>query len=439
MTTTSQNDNPASPAPTLGTAGPFRLESIIAQGGAGTVYRGVQESPLRRVAAVKILRDGIASQHIRQRFDAERQLLTKMHHPNVEGIFDAGTTDDGRPWFAMPLIDGAPITVHCDGERLLLRDRLMLFLEVCSGVSHAHAKGIIHRDLKPGNILVERHEMAAIPKVIDFGIAKFRELDTLGASDMTAHGAFLGTLAYASPEQAAMGSACADARSDVFSLGALLHELLSGLSHHTTDLEKLGMFELSRFEPTQMSKRLAVLAASDSARVEKIAARRSTTGTALERELRGDLDAIVMTALDSDPDRRYRTVDALASDVRRMLEGRPIEATPPTRFYLLSRLVKRNRIASVAIVAALATLFVAVGVLSWMFVRQRAVSESLAATSYYASMAAADGAFERGDAYSARAVLERAPVSLRQFEWNYSMRLADSTVRKSEKFGGQSY
>ncbi len=439
MTTASNSDNNGPPAENLGTAGPFRLESIIAQGGAGTVYRGVQEFPLRRVAAIKVLREGIHSSHIRQRFDAERQLLTKMHHPNVEGIFDAGTTGDGRPWFAMPLIDGSPITTHCDETRLSLSDRLLLFLEVCAGVSHAHSKGIIHRDLKPGNILVERRESMAIPKVIDFGIAKFQELDMLAAVDMTAHGAFLGTLAYASPEQAAMGSACADARSDVFSLGALLHELLCGLSHHTTDLSALGLLELARFEPTRMSVRATNLARSDAARLERLAARRDTVGPSLVRELRGDLDAIVMTALEPDPLRRYGTVDALASDVRRMLEGRPIEATPPTRRYLFSRLVKRHRLAAIAIALALATLFIAIGVLSWMFVRQREISESLADASYYASISAADGGFAHGDVATAVAALALAPPSRRAFEWNYCMRLADGTTRQSENLEGQAY
>ena len=399
----------------------------------------MQEVPLRRTAAIKVLRAGIISKHIRQRFDAERQVLAEMHHPNVEGIFDAGTTDDGRPWFAMPLIDGSPITVHCDEERLSLRERLMLFLEVCAGVSHAHSKGIIHRDLKPSNILVARSEVAATAKVIDFGIAKFRELDLFSAVDRTAHGAFLGTLAYASPEQASIGSAYADARSDVFSLGALLHELLCGLSHHVADPSTLGMSDLARFEPTRMSQRLVTLARTDLARLETLATRRSTSAPSLDRALRSDLDAIVMTALDPQPTRRYGTVDAFADDVRAMLEGRPVQATPPTRRYLLSRFIGRHRVESAAVAAAIVIVLGALSTVSWMLMHQRTLTHTLERALCISSLAAADGALARGEFAGAKEALALAPLSHRAFEWNYRMRLADASVATSENLGGQSY
>ena len=249
------SDNHAKNLESLRQAGPFRLEKIIAQGGAGIIYLGVQETPLRRVAAIKVMRSGIESRHIRERFDSERQALAEMNHPNIESIFDAGTTEDGRPWFAMPYIDGSPITVHCDDEQLAIRERIILFLEVCAGISHAHAKGIIHRDLKPGNILVARRDGQCIPKIIDFGIAKYREDDADSLRDMTAHGVFLGTLAYTSPEQATLGSAHADVRSDIFSLGTLLHELLCGVSHLMLDPRQAGLSDLARFEPVRMSQR----------------------------------------------------------------------------------------------------------------------------------------------------------------------------------------
>lgn len=418
------------PPPTnLGKAGPFRLEGIIAEGGAGIVYRGVQEVPLRRIAAVKVLRDGIASRHIRQRFDAERQALADMHHPNVESIFDAGTTDDGRPWFAMPFIDGSPITTHCDDEQLSLAERLTLFLEVCAGVAHAHAKGIIHRDLKPSNVLVQRAESVPIAKVIDFGIAKFREIDRATDMDMTVHGAFLGTLAYASPEQATLGAAHADARSDVFALGALLHELLCGLTHLPVDASRATMHDLSTFEPTRMSARIAAIARTDPERLERLAMRPSLTAAGLERSMRGDLDAIVMTALDPESSRRYGTVEALAEDIRRMLDGRPVEATTPTRLYLLSRFARRHRVETSAGVAIVLIVLSAIATLSWMLLRERTLIAALEHALCLSSLAAADGAFALGEPSGARAALLHAPESQRAFEWNYRMRLTDASQR----------
>ncbi len=420
-------------------AGPFRLEKIIAQGGAGIIYLGVQETPLRRVAAVKVMRSGIESRHIRERFDSERQALAEMNHPNIESIFDAGTTDDGRPWFAMPYIDGSPITVHCDDEQLAIRERVILFLEVCAGISHAHAKGIIHRDLKPGNILVARRDGQCIPKIIDFGIAKYREDDADSLRDMTAHGVFLGTLAYTSPEQATLGSAHADVRSDIFSLGTLLHELLCGVSHLMLDPRQAGLSDLARFEPVRISQKFLALEQTDAPRAEKIAQTRSTTPAGLARSMRGDLDSIVMTALNPNPDRRYGTVEGLADDLRRMLDGRPVEATLPTRGYLISRFVQRHRIETIAVTSAVAIVFAALTTVSIMLLRERSMSSRLEHALMLSSLAVADEKLSHDEFSGARAALEVAPPSQRKFEWNYRMRKTNSAIRTSDAFGAQEY
>ena len=434
-----ESDNPSEHFDFLRQAGPFRLEKIIAQGGAGIVYLGVQEKPLKRLAAVKVLRSGIESKNIRERFDAERQVLASMHHPNIEGIFDAGTTEDGRPWFAMPYIDGSPITAHCDDEQLAIRERVILFLEVCAGISHAHAKGIIHRDLKPGNVLVAHRDGQCIPKIIDFGIAKYPEEGLDSTRFATAHGVFLGTLAYTSPEQATLGSAHADARSDVFSLGTLLYEILCGVSHLMLDPRQAGLSDLARFEPVRMSQKISALEQNDAPRAEKIAQRRSTTSAGLVRLLRGDLDSIVMTALDPNPDRRYGTVEGLADDLRRMLDGRPVEATPPTRGYLISRFVQRNRIETVVVTSAVAIVLAALVTVSMMLMRERSMSSQLEYALMLSSLAVADEKLSNSEFSGAKAFLEVAPIWQRKFEWNYRMRLTSSAIRVGDELPGQVY
>lgn len=419
--------------------GPFRIEGVIAQGGAGVVYRGLQETPMRRVAAIKVMRPGTASENYRIRFDSERQALAMMHHPNIETMFDAGTTDDGQPWFAMPLIDGPPLPTFCDRNKLSLTQRIKLFLGVCAGVSHAHSKGIIHRDLKPSNILIADSKGIPTAKIIDFGIAKLREADDEPTRDLTAHGVFLGTLAYTSPEQASLGSAHADARSDVFALGALLHELMCGQSHLPMDPRTAGLNDLTRFEPVPMSQRIATLARNDPQRSVRIAEDRSTTPAELEQMLMGDLDAIVMTALDSNPERRYGTADALTEDLRRMLDGRPVEARPPTRRYLLSRFIRRHRVESAATAIAALLVVAALAIVSAMLVHQRALTNQMEHALYLSSLAAADSALSHDNFSAAIVALQAAPINCRAFEWNYRMRKANSALRVSHEMNGQVY
>ena len=421
-----------------GFIGPFHIEGVIAHGGAGIVYRAMQESPIRRVVAVKVMRPGLVAQHFRERFDLERQVLARMHHPNVEGIIDAGTTDDGQPWFAMPLIEGLSITQHCDRANLPLPERIMLFLEVCAGVSHAHAKGIIHRDLKPSNVLIAAGDHDPTAKVIDFGIAKSSDADDEPTRDLTAHGLFLGTLAYTSPEQATLGTAHADARSDVFSLGALLHEIICGQSHLLVEPRQAGLSDLAKFEPTPMSARTESLARTNPVLAERVATDRATTLSSLVKHLRGDLDAIVLTALAPQPDRRYGTVDALAEDLRRFLDGRPVQATPPTRGYLLSRFVRRHRVESAAVVAAVAIVLGGLVTVSILFAQGRNLLATSERALYISSLAAADGAVARGEPGAALEALSVAPESQRSFEWYYRMRLANQTLQTAQ-FASQVY
>ncbi len=428
----------ANGTPHHGLIGPFHIEGVIAHGGAGIVYRAMQEHPMRRLVAVKVMRPGLVAQHFRERFDLERQVLARMHHPNVEGIIDAGTTDDGQPWFAMPLIEGLPITQHCDRGELPLPERIMLFLEVCAGVSHAHSKGIIHRDLKPSNVLIAHGDSDPTAKVIDFGIAKSSDADDEPTRDLTAHGLFLGTLAYTSPEQATLGTAHADARSDVFSLAALLHEILCGQSHLLVEPRQAGLSDLAKFEPTRMSVRTESIARTNPVLAERIATERATTPTVLAKHLRGDLDAIVMTALAPQPDRRYPTVDALAEDLRRFLDGRPVQATLPTRGYLLSRFVRRHRVESAAVVATVAIIVGALVTVSILFLHERQLLATTERALYISSLAAADGAVARGEPGTALAALDVAPESQRSFEWYYRMRQADRTLQTAA-FGGQVY
>ncbi len=421
-----------------GFIGPFRVVGVIAHGGAGVVYRCMQESPIRRLVAVKVMRPGLVAQHFRERFDLERQVLARMNHPNVEGIIDAGTTDDDQPWFAMCLIEGLPITQHCDRAQLALPERIMLFLEVCAGVSHAHAKGIIHRDLKPNNVLVAAGSDDPTAKVIDFGIAKSSDVDDEPTRDLTAHGLFLGTLAYTSPEQATLGTAHADARSDVFSLGTLLHEIICGQSHLLIEPRQAGLSDLAKFEPTRMSTRTESLARTNPVVAERIASDRATTAPTLVKHLRGDLDAIVMTALAPQPDRRYGTVDALAEDLRRFLDGRPVQATPPTRRYLLSRFVRRHRTESAAALVAVAIVLGALVTVTALFIREVELLATTERALYVSSLAASDGAAARGEPGAALEALIMAPESQRSFEWYYRMRLADEAIQTAS-FIGQIY
>jgi serine/threonine protein kinase/tetratricopeptide (TPR) repeat protein len=326
--------------------GPYKLLEQIGEGGFGVVFLADQMQPVRRRVALKVLKPGMDSKQVLARFEAERQALALMDHPNIARVFDAGTTADGRPFFAMELVEGVPITRHCDEHRLTPRQRLELFLPVCQAVQHAHQKGIIHRDLKPSNVLVSLSDGKPVPKVIDFGIAKATGQQLTEHTLVTGFGSVVGTLEYMSPEQAELNQLDVDTRSDIYSLGVLLYELLTG----TTPLERRRL------------KEVAVLELLRLIREEEPPRPSARLGAAP-----GELDWIVMKCLEKDRGRRYDTARDLEADVRRYLADEPVQACPPSLTYRLRKLARRHRAGLVAAAVVGFGLLVAVGSAGWVW------------------------------------------------------------------------
>lgn len=337
--------------------GPYKLLQQIGEGGFGVVYMAAQERPVRRNVALKIIKPGMDSREVIARFEAERQALAMMDHQNIARVLDAGTTDTGRPYFVMELVKGIPITNYCDNNKLTPRERLELFVPVCNAIQHAHQKGIIHRDIKPSNVLVCLYDGKPVPKVIDFGVAKAIEQRLTEKTMFTQHGQVIGTLEYMSPEQAEMSQLDIDTRSDIYSLGVLLYELLTGSTPLTKDqLRKSGFVEMLRMiretEPEKPSLRLSHSLGT----LASISAQRRTEPAKLGALIRGDLDWLVMKALEKDRTRRYETANSLARDIERYLHDEPVEACPPSIGYRLRKFTRRNRPAVITgtIVAVLA-------------------------------------------------------------------------------------
>ena len=324
--------------------GPYKLLQQIGEGGMGTVFMAEQTHPVQRKVAVKVIKPGMDSRQVIARFDAERQALAMMDHVNIARVFDAGTTEAGRPYFVMELVHGVPITKYCDDNHLTPRERLELFVPVCQAIQHAHQKGIIHRDIKPSNVMVTLYDGKPVPKVIDFGVAKATEQKLTERTLFTQYGTMVGTLEYMSPEQAEMSALGVDTRSDIYSLGVLLYELLTGntpLTHKR--MKEAAYAEILRMikeeEPPKPSTRL-----SDSGEaLASISANRHTEPAKLTKLVRGELDWIVMKTLEKDRNRRYETANDVARDVQRYLHDDPVEASPPSSFYRLGKFLRRNR------------------------------------------------------------------------------------------------
>jgi eukaryotic-like serine/threonine-protein kinase len=323
--------------------GPYKLLEQIGEGGFGLVFMALQQQPVRRKVALKILKPGMDTRQVIARFEAERQALALMDHPNIARVLDAGTTESGRPYFVMELVRGVPITEYCDRHHVTPRERLELFVPVCQAVQHAHQKGIIHRDMKPSNVMVCIYDGKPVPKVIDFGVAKATGPKLTERTLCTEFGAIVGTLEYMSPEQAILDQLDVDTRSDIYSLGVLLYELLTG----TTPLERQRMKQLAIIELLRLVREEG--APRPSARLSttqslpSIAANRGTEPKRLSGLLRGDLDWIVMKALEKDRARRYDTASAFAADVQHFLHGEPVLAGPPGACYRVKKFVQRNR------------------------------------------------------------------------------------------------
>jgi len=341
--------------------GPYKLVQWLGEGGGGVVYMAEQETPVRRQVALKVIKLGMDTKRVIARFEAERQALALMEHQNIARVFDAGATETGRPYFVMELVRGVKLTQYCWQNEVPLLDRLAMYQQVCHAIQHAHQKGIIHRDIKPSNILVTLQDGIPTPKIIDFGIAKATAESLTTGTAFTVNEQLLGTPAYMSPEQV-QGGMDVDTRSDIYSLGVVLYELLAGHPpFENNDLLRLGVDEMRRVlrdcEPTRPSVAAAELV-GEATQISRWAA-----------ALKGDLDWIVMKALEKDRERRYQTARGFALDIEHYLQCEPVQARPPSRLYRLLKLIRRNKAAFASAGITILALVAAVVISTWLFVR----------------------------------------------------------------------
>ncbi len=394
----------------------YRLIRKIGDGGMGEVWEAEQEKPIQRRVALKLIRWGMDTDSVVRRFESERQALAMMDHPNIARVFDAGSTDQGRPYFAMELFEGVPITDYCDEHQLSVRERLQLFAQVCGGVQHAHQKGIIHRDIKPANILVTEFEGGALPKIIDFGIAKATKQRLTEASVFTELGQWVGTPEYMSPEQAAIQNEDIDTRTDVYSLGVVLYELLVGAQPLSqSELRALGFDEMRLKIRDEEPPRPSTRARSTSSGAESAARHRQTSTEGLARALEGDLDWLTMKALEKDRDRRYPSPVDLSADIDRFLRHEPVLAGPPGGIYRARKFVRRHRVGVIAASFCVAALVVGFGLAMVGFVRARASEQEAVAQAKAAQQVSGfleevfsvmDPGSQAGDSVSPRDVLQ---------------------------------
>jgi serine/threonine protein kinase len=423
--------------------GPYRLLEQIGEGGMGLVFMAEQTRPVRRRVALKVIKPGMDSRQVVARFEAERQALALMDHPHIAEVFDAGATESGRPYFVMELVKGVPITEFCDQRRLTTRQRLELFAAVCQAIQHAHQKGIIHRDLKPSNVLVTLHDTVAVPKVIDFGIAKATGQALTERTLFTHFAQMVGTPLYMSPEQAEMNGLDVDTRSDVYSLGVMLYELLTGSTPFEGEtLTKVGQDEMRRLirdeEPPRPSQRIHTLSAEACTTVSE---RRGVDGRRLGQVLRGELDWIVMKALEKDRNSRYESVSALAADVQRYLNDEAVAACPPSAGYRLRKFARRNCRTLVTVGVILVSLVAASAVSAWQAVVAREAQRQAEADRDRFKTAEVQAKTDRDRAQAAgrRAAIEAAIArAVNDFLQHDLLRQVNSAPQNSDEFGGNS-
>ncbi len=441
-----------SPAEGPGTRiGPYKLLQLIGEGGMGSVWMAEQREPVRRLVALKVIKAGMDSGQVVARFEAERQALALMDHPNIARVFDGGTTDAGRPFFVMELVKGTPITNYCNEHRLTIRQRLELFVQVCQAIQHAHQKGIIHRDIKPSNVFVAPFDGRPVVKVIDFGVAKATGQKLTDKTMYTEFGAVVGTMQYMSPEQAELNNQDIDTRSDIYSLGVLLYELLTGTT--PLDMNRLRgaamvamLMAIKEDDPPKPSTRLSQLSRvgrvfethqnSEAAPVDggsrrldppydsslaSLAAQRQIDPAKLAKSLRGELDSIVMKALEKDRTRRFATALELAADIERHLSNEPVLACPPSLGYRLKKFTRKHRVPMTAVFAVLATLILGLVSTSFLYfeANERRTAAELAEQKAITEAERADRNARRADdkADQARGNLNVAQMNLAQVNW----------------------
>ncbi|MEI6235642.1 MAG: serine/threonine-protein kinase [Planctomycetota bacterium] len=381
----------------------YMLAEKIGEGGMGEVWVAKQTEPVKRKVALKLIRPGMNSSAVLTRFEQERQALALMDHPNIARVFDGGLTPAGRPFFVMELVNGLPLTTYCDEARLSPRQRLEVFGSICRAIQHAHQKGIVHRDLKPANILVTLIDGKPVPKVIDFGVAKATSGKITEVSLDTQFGSVIGTLEYMAPEQAGLSGEDIDTRADIYSLGVILYELLTGLkpidAHRMKNTALLELFRvIKEEEPLKPSTRL-----SGEKTMSSLAALRQTDPQALMAMLRGELDWVVMKCLEKSRERRYDSAGSLYQDIQRYLGNQPVDARPVSAAYRLQKFLQRNKGTAIAATLVLATLIVATIVSTWQAFRATAAEKEQSI-----QRAAAEQAREQSDESRKKAERERA-------------------------------